>query len=99
MNCVLFAKMDQVFSLKKNKTLKKYWKNGKNSGKIKEKSGNFVSPEKWEPHMGIPFVYASSVFWKMGAYQNATIDLSTQDLSRNNMFQTYITILLLFGVG
>ena len=25
MNCVLFAKVDQVFS-KKNKTLKKYWK-------------------------------------------------------------------------
>ena len=27
MNCVLFAKMDQVFS-KENKTLKKYWKIG-----------------------------------------------------------------------
>ena len=27
-NCVIFAKMDQVFSLK-NKTLKKYCKNGK----------------------------------------------------------------------
>ena len=38
--------MDQVFSLKKNRTLKKYWKNGK---KILEKSGNFVSLEKWEP--------------------------------------------------
>ena len=48
MNCVLFAKMGQVFSLK-NKTLKKYWKNGKNTGKVREKSGNFVSPEKWEP--------------------------------------------------
>ena len=47
MNCVLFAKMDQVFS-KENKTLKKYWKIGK---KILEKSGNFVSPEKWEPWM------------------------------------------------
>ena len=46
MNCVLFAKMDQVFS-KENKTVKKkYWKTGK---KILEKSGNFVSPEKWEP--------------------------------------------------
>ena len=45
MNCVLFAKMDQVFS-KENKTLKKYWKIGK---KIREKSGNFVSLEKWEP--------------------------------------------------
>ena len=47
MNCELFAKMNQVFS-KENKTLKKYWKIGK---KIleREKSGNFVSPEKWEP--------------------------------------------------
>ena len=35
MNCVLFTKMDQVFS-KENKTLKKYWKIGK---KILEKSG------------------------------------------------------------
>ena len=46
MNCVLFAKMDQVFS-KENKTLKKYWKIGKK--KILEKSEKFVSPEKWEP--------------------------------------------------
>ena len=35
MNCVLFAKMDQVFS-KENKTLKKYWKIGKNTGKVRE---------------------------------------------------------------
>ena len=48
MNCVLFAKMDQVFS-KENKTPKKYWKIGKNTGKVREKSGNFVIPEKWEP--------------------------------------------------
>ena len=48
MNCELFAKMNQVFS-KENKTLKKYWKIGKNTGKVREKSGNFVSPEKWEP--------------------------------------------------
>ena len=40
--------MDQVFS-KENKTLKKYWKIGKNTGKVREKSGNFVSLEKWEP--------------------------------------------------
>ena len=32
MNCVVFAKMDQVFSLKK--TLKKYLKNGKNTGNL-----------------------------------------------------------------
>ena len=36
MNCVLFAKMDRVFSLKKQ-----------NIKKILEKSGNFVSLEKW----------------------------------------------------
>ena len=45
--CII-AKMDQVFS-KENKTLKKYWKIGKNTGKVREKSGNFVGPEKWEP--------------------------------------------------
>ena len=45
MNCVLFAKMDQVSSLENN-TLKKYWKNGK---KILEKWRNFVSLKKWEP--------------------------------------------------
>ena len=47
MNCVLFAQMDQVFSLK-NRTLKKYWKMGKNTVKVREKSWNFVSPEKLE---------------------------------------------------
>ena len=46
MNCVLFAKMDQVFSLKKQQDIKKILENGK---KILEKSGNFVIPEKWEP--------------------------------------------------
>ena len=45
MNCVLFPKMDQVFS-KENKIPKKILENWK---KILEKSGNFVSPEKWEP--------------------------------------------------
>ena len=35
MNSVLFAKMDQVFS-KENKTLKKYWKLEKNTGKVRE---------------------------------------------------------------
>ena len=44
MNCVLFAKMDQIFTLIKQ-TIKKILENGK---KILEKSGNFVSPEKWE---------------------------------------------------
>ena len=27
----------------------KYWKKAKNTGKVREKSRNFVSPEKWEP--------------------------------------------------
>ena len=45
MNCVLFAKMDQVFSLK-NKTFKTYWKMEK-YGKVGDffsvrKSGNYV---------------------------------------------------------
>ena len=40
MNCVLFAKMDKVFSLKQAK---------QNIYKKLEKSGNFVSLEKWEP--------------------------------------------------
>ena len=39
MNCVLFAKMNQVFSEEKI-NLKKYWKNGKkywkNQGKVRE---------------------------------------------------------------
>ena len=48
MNCVFFAKMDQIFSLKKNQNIKKYWKMG--GGGILEKSRNFDSPEKWEPH-------------------------------------------------
>ena len=48
MNCVLFAKMDQVFSLK-NKTLKNTGKMEKDTGKVRGKSGNFVSPEMWEP--------------------------------------------------
>ena len=44
MNCVLLAKMDQVFS-KENKTLKKYWKIGKTYWKSRgilsvRKSGN-----------------------------------------------------------
>ena len=48
MNCVLFAKMDQVFSFKKQKNIYIYnlLENGE---KILEKSGNFVSLEKWEP--------------------------------------------------
>ena len=54
------------FSVKKNKTLKKYWKNGKNTGKVREKSGNFVSPEKWEPCLKrkIGFQFGGGgVFW------------------------------------
>ena len=37
--------MDQIFS-KTKQNIKKILENGK---KILEKSGNFVSPEKWEP--------------------------------------------------
>ena len=45
MNCVLFAEMDQDFSFKKPKHLKVL----ENGEKVLEISGNFVSPEKWEP--------------------------------------------------
>ena len=44
MHHVSFAKMDQVFSLKNQN-----FKNILEDGKILEKSGNFISPEKWEP--------------------------------------------------
>ena len=44
MNFVLFAKMDQVFSLKKL-SIKKYWKMAKNTGKV----GEFCQSGKWEP--------------------------------------------------
>ena len=61
MNCVLFAKMDQVFSQKKTKTLKKYWKNGE---KILEKSGkslwNLVSLEKCETMLSHQIKMANS---------------------------------------
>ena len=54
MNCVLFAKMDQVFSLKKKQNIRKILENGKKilekSGKNQgilsvRKSGNPASPE------------------------------------------------------
>ena len=48
MNCVLFAKMDQVFS-KENKTLKKYWKIGEKYWKSQGKVREFCQSEKWEP--------------------------------------------------
>ena len=44
MNCVLFAKIDKVFILKKN--IRMLLEKVK---KILEKSGNFFSLEKWEP--------------------------------------------------
>ena len=53
MNCVLFAKMDQVFS-KENKTLKKYWKIGekywKSQGKVREfcQSGKVGTLERFD---------------------------------------------------
>ena len=45
MNCVLFAKMDQVFS-KENKTLKKYWKIGKKYWKSQAKVREFCQSGK-----------------------------------------------------
>ena len=51
MNCVLFAKMDHVLS-KENKTLKKYWKIGKNTGKVREfcQSGKVGTLIKFNKH-------------------------------------------------
>ena len=51
MNCVLFAKMDQVFSLK-NKTLK-------NTGKMEEDTGKVR--ELWEPWDSFPNGYCVHV--------------------------------------
>ena len=45
MNCVLFAKMDQVFS-KENQTLKKYWKIGEKYWKSQGKSQGILSVRK-----------------------------------------------------
>ena len=45
MNCVLFAKMYQVFS-KENKTLKKYWKIGKKDWKSQGKVREFCQSGK-----------------------------------------------------
>ena len=58
MSCVLFPKVDQVFSLK-NKNIKNTGKMGKNTGKFREKSGNFVSPKKWEPCPNLKFLSES----------------------------------------
>ena len=46
MNCILFAKMDQVLSLEKQniKIILENWK------KLLEKFWNFVSSGKWEPY-------------------------------------------------
>ena len=49
MTCVLFAKMDKVFGLKKKKNFKKILENRKKYWKSQGKVRNFVSLEKWEP--------------------------------------------------
>ena len=36
MNCVLLARMDQVFSIKKKQNIKKILENGKITGKVRE---------------------------------------------------------------
>ena len=36
----------------------------KNTGKVREKSGNFVSPEKWEPwSIGVAWDALHDIFW------------------------------------
>ena len=49
MNCAFFGKNGLNFQLKKQNIKKILEKMAKNTGKVREKSGNFVSPEKWEP--------------------------------------------------
>ena len=57
------------FSVKKKQNIKKNTgKMAKNTGKVREKSGNFVSLEKWEPWMnqlrkGIHSVIVASTRW------------------------------------
>ena len=46
MNCILFVKMDQIFSYK-----------NQNIEKLLEKPGNFVRSEKWEPYKTNPNPY------------------------------------------
>ena len=47
------------FSVKKINIKKNTGKMAKNTGKVGEKSGNFVSPDKWEPCLrySIPILY------------------------------------------
>ena len=76
MNCVLFAKMDQVFSLR-NKTLKKYWKNGKRYWKSQgilsvQKSGNPVVV--FELSMHVMFLDAEDEF-KLIKMRTVNIDM------------------------
>ena len=55
----------------------------KNTGKVREKSGNFVSPEKWEPCMFAGrFVMASDMFRNQSVYSLATA-CSSQTLKYN----------------
>ena len=81
MNCVLFAKMDQVFS-KENKTLKKYWKIGKkywkSQGKVREfcQSGKVGTlfllnekPNEVSLTWGMPFMQISELV-SMTLYDN-----------------------------
>ena len=54
MNCVLFAKMDQVFSLKK--TIKRILQNGKNNWKSQGKVGEFRQSGKVGTMIHYPFL-------------------------------------------
>ena len=58
MRCLLLAKMDQIFILKKQNIAGK-WE------KMLEISGNFVSPEKWEPYVNKPLQIQLHVFFSI----------------------------------
>ena len=80
MNSVLFAKVDQVFS-KENKTLKKYWKFGKNTGKVREKSGNFVSPEKVDLSRRLCIIVGRLLNFPIGSTDLPSYEMYTSNLS------------------
>ena len=72
------------FPVKKNKTLKKYWKMEK---KILEKSGNFVSLEKWEPcNLLKLFVVAVSNYLKFVSFLGCFRQLEARCFQNNLVF-------------
>ena len=49
----------------------------KNTGKVRERSGNFVSPEKWEPWL----TDADDLIMRMAQYEQQTMNPSQIDVA------------------